>query len=215
MPKIVPRDIKLLIVDMDNTLCDTHHTLSIPQWRRVETALVKAGKPEHAKAFRKAFGKFSFVKTLESLKMTKEEQRFCVKVYDDVDIRELRLFSDASFILSLNKKIVKKVLVTRGEPRLQERKIRQLGIRKYFDKVYPVHTFETKTDAFKEAMEYFGVKPHECLVIGDRIEEEIKDANKLGIPSVLVRRPDWPIHKGIAKPDRTVRSLRSVAKLFS
>lgn len=203
------KDIKLLLIDMDNTLCDTHHSLSIPQWKKVEKTLVAMGKPDHADTFRKAFGKFSFMHTLESLDMSKSEKIKCIKAYDSVDVKNLELYPDAKYIFNLE---MTKVLVTRGEPELQRRKIKHLGIAEYFDKIYFVHTFDSKRDAFKKAMRDFKVKSGECLAIGDRIEEEILDANELHIPSVLVRRPDWPVHKDHGRPDMTVRSLEAVAK---
>jgi FMN phosphatase YigB (HAD superfamily) len=200
---------KLLIVDMDNTLCDTFHTLSTQQWRNVIAALRKKGKKEYADALHKNFGRFGFVTTLKKLKMPKKDVNFALRVYDHVDVGPLRLYPDAHALLEIE---IPKVLVTRGERNLQIKKIEHLKIRKHFDGVYYIKPFEAKKDAFKAILKKYKVKPKEAVVIGDRIEEEIKDANDLKIPSVLVRRPNWPIHRGIAKPTITVKSLHSLAK---
>jgi putative hydrolase of the HAD superfamily len=203
------KDIKLLIVDMDNTLCDTFHTLSKKQWERVWTAFEKRGQRAYAKALKKNFGKRGFVHVLNDLGMSQKDKRFAVNEYDTMSVKPLKLYSDAKAILSLK---TPKVLVTRGERQLQIRKIAHLDLRKHFASIAYVSTFSGKKACFQNMLKRYKLKPYECLVIGDRIEEEIKDANELGIPSVLVRRPGWPVHKGIAVPTITVRSLASLAK---
>jgi len=203
--------IKLLIVDMDNTLCDTFHTLSTLQWDRVAKAFEKKGRTDVAVALRKNLGKKGFVKTLDELGLPMAEKRFAVSIYDAVDVRSLKLYPDASAILALK---IPKVLVTRGEKSLQVKKIAHLGVKKYFEGVYFVPTFSGKKVYFEKILNKYHLKPDEALVIGDRLEEEIKDANILGVPSVLVLRPEWPIRRGDGVADLTVRSLEKIAGKF-
>jgi putative hydrolase of the HAD superfamily len=203
------KGIKLLIVDMDNTLCDTFHTLSKVQWEKAAKVLDRNGYTAHARVFRKNLGRFSFKHTIEQLNLPEKERALAVKAYDSVAVKHLRLYKDANGILDLP---FKKVLVTRGEVSLQRKKLRHLKIRKHFDAAYYIPTFKPKEEAFRKILKIHRLKPHEALVIGDRIEEEIKDANKLGIPSVLVRRPDWPVHRGIAFPTITINSLHSLQR---
>jgi HAD superfamily hydrolase (TIGR01509 family) len=205
------RGIKLLIIDMDNTLCDTFHSLTKKQWGNVERVLERAGHKEHASVFRRMLGKRSFVSTLRQLDLSRKEQAIATCAYDEVEVKGLRLYPDARSILDAG---TAKVLVTRGDRELQIRKIKHLGLQKRFDGIYYVGTFNAKKDAFRKILSKFKAKPSEVLVIGDRIEEEIADANSLGIRSVLVRRPDWPVRKGAAKPTLTVRSLTTVAKML-
>jgi HAD superfamily hydrolase (TIGR01509 family) len=196
---------------MDNTLSDTFHTLSVAQWKRVAIAFEKKGRKDYAAAIRKNIGKQGFVHTLKQIGMKKQDMHFAVKIYDTVSVRGLKLYPDAQDILNVD---LPKVLITRGEKNLQIRKIKHLGIGKHFEKIVYVPTFGTKKQSFKDVMKQFKVKPKECLVIGDRLEEEIKDANELGIPSVLVRRPGWKIKTGTAKPNVVVKSLKTVVKKF-
>ena len=200
--------VKVLLVDMDNTLCDTLHTLSKPQWNHVIEAFERRGEKRYSDVLRKEFGKQGFVKTLEKLKMNAKDRKFAVREYDDVDVSKLKLFDDARAILDLK---FPKILVTRGEPGLQKKKIAKLKIKRHFKEIRYVPTFEDKKLTFERVMKEHKLKPEECLVIGDRIEEEILDAHKLGMPSVLVRRPDWRI-KRIVKPSLTVRSLYDAVK---
>lgn len=213
MPPATFSDVKLLIVDLDNTLCDTFHSLSKNQWEHAAKMLERHhAKPEHVRLLRKDFGRFSFRHVLTGIGMSKKEERIALAAYDAVDIKPLKLYDDASAVFDIP---VRKVLVTRGEPKLQKEKIAHLRIRKHFDAVYYVPTFAKKLDTFKRILKLHKLKPSEVLVIGDRVEEEILDANTLGIPSCLVLRPSWPVHRGVAKPNITVRSLYALKKRFS
>ncbi len=211
MAKIPWKKTKLLIIDMDNTLCDTFHNLSKPQWYHVEKVLTKKGHTFHAEKLAHHFGKHGFVKTLKMLNFPKNVMKIAVEAYDDIDVSKLTLFDDAHELLDLT---IPKVLVTRGDLNLQNRKIRHLGLRKYFKKVYIVETFGKKYEAFEQIMKDFNLKPQETIVIGDRIKEEIVDGKKLNMPTILVRRPDWPVAKSRYKPDLFVRKLSTVAKHF-
>jgi FMN phosphatase YigB (HAD superfamily) len=205
-----PSGIKLLIVDLDNTLCDTFHSLSRVQWHRAADALAKRGWKKEARQLRSYLGKVGFVRATELLHLTAEQQRIGIRQYDKVSVKNLKLYDDAQAILSLP---IPKVLVTRGEKELQLKKIKHLRLRKYFEGIYYVNTFGSKKTAFENILKRFHRKPHEALVIGDRAEEEIKDANELGIASVLVLRPEWPVTRKY-KATFTVKSLRRVSELL-
>src|SRR5258708_2564545 len=121
-------NIKLLIIDMDNTLCDTFHTLSKQQWENVAKAFERKGWTKQAQLLRKNLGKFGFVHTLARADFTDEERKYAVKIYDQVDVKPLKLYPDAHAIMEVN---IPKVLVTRGEKSLQIKKIKRIGVRKY------------------------------------------------------------------------------------
>lgn len=201
--------ITLLIVDLDNTLADTFHTLSKNQWAHVERKLAERGWDSAYRELGKDFGKTSFKHALKHSSMTPEQVRYAISLYDEVDVTALRLYPDAEAILGVD---IPKVLITRGEPALQERKIAHLGIRKHFLECVIVGTFESKDGAIRAILERHHRRPEEALIIGDRLEEEIATGNSLGAPTVLVRRPDWPVQKGTAQPDLTVRKLTTIAK---
>jgi HAD superfamily hydrolase (TIGR01509 family) len=201
------RGVKILIVDMDNTICDTFHTLSKRQWESVVKTLEKRGYTTQAAVFKRKLGKQSFKTTLEQAKLPTEAQLAAMQAYDDLDVKHLKLYSDAKAILDLD---IPKVLVTRGDKKLQAAKIRHLGIAKRFKRIYYVPTMEKKEAALKQVLKDFKVKPKECLVIGDRIEEEILEGMKLGMLTALIDRPDWPTHR-IAKPTISAKSLYVIA----
>jgi FMN phosphatase YigB (HAD superfamily) len=200
--------IKLLVIDLDNTLCDTFHTLSKMQWEKALAVLQRDGvERKTILRMRRQLGRHSFRSAVQRL--DKRRQRLAIRAYDDVDVRTLRLYGDAMALLRLP---LPKVLVTRGERRLQREKIHHLGIRRFFRRVYHVPTFDQKRSAFRKVLKDFRLEPHEALVIGDRIEEEIKDAKSLRIPTAFIDRPGWPSHPSAAKPDLTVKSLAYIAQ---
>lgn len=104
---------------MDNTLCDTYHTLTIRQWNFVADGFEKKGRLDVAKALRRRAGKQSFISVLKDLELSEQEKRFAVKRYDDNPVKNLKLFPDANAILATP---IPKILMTRGEKILQQKK---------------------------------------------------------------------------------------------
>ncbi len=202
-------EIKLLVVDLDNTLCDTFHTLSKFQWLHAAKVLEKNGiSKKKGDQMLRALGKHSFRAMTEKIGLDDRLKKVAISAYDDVDVSKLKLFKDAHAIIDYP---MQKVLVTRGELKLQKSKIKHLGIKSKFKKIYFVNTFQNKKDTFKIILKDFKYKPGEILVIGDRIEEEIVDAKSLRMRTAFIDRPDWPSHPSLAKPDITVKSLEHMA----
>lgn len=97
----------------------------------------------------------------------------------------IRYFADYPQIRSLPGE---RFLVTTGFRKLQESKIRGMGIAGDFKEVIivdPATSDKTKKDVFADIMQRYGYQPREVLVIGDDPESEIKAAGQLGIDTVL------------------------------
>ncbi|RZL14774.1 MAG: HAD family hydrolase [Pedobacter sp.] len=93
----------------------------------------------------------------------------------------------ADYKLTLNNS-ADRYLVTAGYIRLQESKIRQLGIEKDFKEIFipdPYASELTKTDVFEQILNKYNYKPSDVLVIGDNPESEIAAAKELGIATYL------------------------------
>lgn len=83
------------------------------------------------------------------------------------------------------------ILVTRGTDSLQNRKIDILGIRNYFSDIYIVDSDNQKHETF---MEIQGVFPDsEIVVIGNRIDCEIRYGNLLGLKTILVKHGKYEV----------------------
>jgi putative hydrolase of the HAD superfamily len=82
----------------------------------------------------------------------------------------------------------KKFLVTTGFVKMQESKIKQLGIEQDFERIYivdPTLVNQTKKDIFKHILENHALNASDVLVVGDDPNSEIQAANELGISTVL------------------------------
>ena len=81
-----------------------------------------------------------------------------------------------------------KFLVTKGFKKLQESKIRQLGLQNDFEAYFivdPAVSELTKKDVFVTIMQQYHLKTEEILVVGDDIHSEIQAARDLGIDAVV------------------------------
>lgn len=99
-----------------------------------------------------------------------------------------------------------------------EARMEAFGIRKYFDLI--VSSAEegiAKPDPqiFLLALERAGCSPEECVMVGDRLDNDILPAQKLGMKTVWVRQGSFaggdPEKLGIV-PDLTVDSLEELSE---
>lgn len=83
----------------------------------------------------------------------------------------------------LNKKY-EMVILTNWFCKQQEKRLENIGILKYFKKVYAPENFKMKpySESYIVAMENY--KPEECIMIGDDIERDVKGALKVGMNAI-------------------------------
>jgi FMN phosphatase YigB (HAD superfamily) len=105
----------------------------------------------------------------------------------------------------------KRFLVTSGFRRLQESKVRALGVESLFGRVY-IDAIDDpnrkgKEGIFAEILRAEALEPREVLVVGDDAGSEIAAGNRLGIPTVQIQRP------GIPRAQNAMRHIASLADL--
>lgn len=76
------------------------------------------------------------------------------------------------------------VLLSAGIDELQRKKLDILEIYNYFHSVVIVSLPEEKAPALKKILVESGVSPQSAVLIGDRIDQEIKAGNQLGVTTV-------------------------------
>ncbi|MFH1683112.1 MAG: HAD hydrolase-like protein [Candidatus Woesearchaeota archaeon] len=86
----------------------------------------------------------------------------------------------------LDRKDFIKILVTKGDPLIQTKKIDLLGIRNCFDKIVVCENDEEKFDCFKMILAEFDEK--RVWVVGNRVDSEIYYGNKLGLRTILIKK---------------------------
>ncbi|WP_437998124.1 HAD family hydrolase [Sorangium sp. So ce185] len=105
-------------------------------------------------------------------------------------------------------------LVTSGFRRLQESKIRALGIERLFAGIHVDAIDEPgrkgKQGIFEEILRARRLDPREVLVVGDNLESEIEAGNRLGIRTVQILRPGVPRGEGATYTVRDLHELRAL-----
>jgi FMN phosphatase YigB (HAD superfamily) len=111
---------------------------------------------------------------------------------------------------------VQRFLVTSGFRRLQESKIRALGVQQQFAAIFIDAIDEQgrigKLGIFQQILDQYHLTSLEVLVVGDNANSEIEAANRLGIASVQTLRPGVP---RAANASFYVRSLAELKDLLS
>jgi putative hydrolase of the HAD superfamily len=121
----------------------------------------------------------------------------------------MQFFEDYELIRQLD---TMKFLLTTGFQKLQESKVRSLGIENDFTEIFivdPDKSEKTKKDIMIHIMDKYRLSPESLLVIGDDPESEIKAAKDLSIRSFLLDPEN--AYPG-AQTDYRGRTLRDVLK---
>ncbi|PCC71602.1 putative hydrolase of the HAD superfamily [Nannocystis exedens] len=96
----------------------------------------------------------------------------------------------------------RRFLVTSGFRRLQESKVRALGIAGWFERVYIDAIDEPgphgKEGVFRELLRAHELRADEVFVVGDNPDSEIAAGNRLGLTTVQILRPGVPRGPGAA-----------------
>jgi putative hydrolase of the HAD superfamily len=88
-------------------------------------------------------------------------------------------------------------ILTNNNDTQTERILEALGVDGLFDRVFTYNTFKVlkpNPEFFKQAAHAFGVKPNECLVIGDRYHVDLDPAKQLGMRIYEVNGPEDIYH---------------------
>jgi FMN phosphatase YigB (HAD superfamily) len=196
---------KILIFDLDDTLLDTYNLL-IPEAVKkagtkfqMLTGLTDLAVSEFSFAWTQLHTKFSgidlFEKIVEQL-LEKYKISLNIPIHTKNIIQEtyttfqqpdippdLKLPTATLEMLSQFKQHYTLYLVTQGNPKSQEEKIKKLNIMNFFKKIFIINPTlgETKTDAFNNILKIENYPPSQILSIGNRLSHEISMSKKLGI----------------------------------
>lgn len=129
----------------------------------------------------------------------------------EVEVRApMRGYGDLEILRELGEL---RFLVTSGFRRLQESKIRALGIAPLFDSIVIDAIDEAdrrgKQRIFADLLASFALRPEEVLVVGDNPDSEIEAGRQLGIRTVQILRP------GVERSSRASDHVKDLAELRS
>lgn len=141
------------------------------------------------------------------------------RAYFSREVPALRPLPGSRLLLRSLRQRYRMYLVSAGHPGTQRCKVDRLGLTNAFDAIRLVDSIrgEEKIRAFRQIVHREALDPSTCLAVGDRVTGEIRDANRLGMWTVRVRRgeframePDGPDEE----PDFTILELADLAELL-
>ena len=203
------KNIKWLFFDIGSTLVDE----SIAYRKRIETTVADTDI---------SYDEF-YRKMVEISKQNQDAYNSAVAVYglnkvpwnSDDEI----VYPEAEECLRELSKRYKIGIIANQNPGSRER-LEKMGLLKYIDLVVAsAEEGVAKPDLriFRIALERAACKPGEAVMVGDRIDNDIIPAKKIGMKTVWIRQgfgkyyvPD----PAAEKPDRTVNSLNELIDLF-
>lgn len=191
--------IKAVVFDLDDTLYDCSGSLVDAARRRAAKAMIDKGLPcSEAEAYdlqvqltaRHGPRHKVFDEIAERFGKGQDVVEAALKAYNRDEVEDIRPFPEAvSLLRNLRSQGYLLFLVTSGVHRRQERKIQMLEIAKYFDEVL-INDTEIGgdvEDSYIELMTRHGLTPQEVVVVGDRIDAEIRVANHLRMTTVQIK----------------------------
>ncbi|MGI6589132.1 MAG: HAD family hydrolase [Candidatus Iainarchaeum sp.] len=120
-------------------------------------------------------------------------------------------------LVELKNKGYKLALLTNTENLTFEKIEAKLKLSNYFDFLglsYEIGEIKPNPKMFEAVVNHFGVKPSECLMVGDSLRSDITGAKNFGIPSVWINRPKKSFDFAEIKPDFELSTLRDIDKVL-
>jgi putative hydrolase of the HAD superfamily len=145
------------------------------------------------------------------------ETREIVKIFNEYD-GPLKPFPETIEVLErLKRKGVRLGVLTDGNPLRQERKIKLLGIKKFFDEIIFVKNTKyskKNKNLFLNISKKFSSLPKECSYVGDNPLLDFSGASKAGMKTVRIKKGEF--RKIVSGPDVyfEVKDLNSIVEIF-
>ncbi len=157
-----------------------------------------------------ALAKYSIMDEELALRLSllfKEERRKRQVLFDDAKI----------FLDRLHDMDVRMALVSNGTPDLQREKIRKSGIEPYFDAIVisgEIGFRKPGREIFARCLQRLGGSADQSVMIGDRLDTDIKGANEMNIASVWLNRENKKNDAGIV-PGHEIHALFDAIHLIA
>jgi FMN phosphatase YigB (HAD superfamily) len=224
--------IRCVIFDLDDTLYDCLRQRVPQAHRHAAKAMVKAGlKAGVEAAYRarmRAFRRDPMLRYIDPEVARKFQAsnpeavtKAAREAYFTCPVGKLKLFRGSLPLLRfMAGRGVKNFIVSFGEPAIQRKKVRALGLHREpsVEKIYYADRDNvlTKEAAFQKIQKQLGLPAEQVLVVGDRPAREIRAGNDLGMYTVRIHRGEFQAQLPIGpqeESDYVVRTLAEIRKL--
>jgi putative hydrolase of the HAD superfamily len=189
--------IKGIIFDLDSCLAAANEVgelLYAPVFEAIRSANKGAISEDQLEAAFAESWRFPFDSVAQKYHFSPAMRAAGFAAFSQVEVREpMQGYGDLAALAEFPAKLF---LVTSGFRRLQESKIKALGIAPLFAQIYidaidepqPIGKFQ----AFIEILKTWQLAPAEILVVGDNPDSEIAAGNRLGMTTIQILRPSVP-----------------------
>jgi len=142
----------------------------------------------------------------------------------DIDTTEFEVLDGVYEVLIDLKKKYKMAIVsntlTWGDKEVSKA-LERKDLTKYFDAIVTsvdADSYKPDNEIFKKVLGLLSVRPHECVMIGDRVDTDVRGANIAGITSILCRWNErYPANfsEDDTLPDYVIGSIREILPLLN
>ncbi len=217
--------IKAIIFDLDDTLFDQEQIRDLAREQSIKVMIEKGLKCSIEQAM-------NILKEITPKTHTSNRFKELIKYFDcyDNEIAKIGMqtyitskfdkidtYPEAKEVLKKLKQNYKLILITEGISKQQNKKIDLLGIKEFFNYIFTVEPGTKKNQSFLQTMSLLNLTSNEIIVVGDRLDKEIKAGNEVGIKTIRLLKgiyssvqPQEPSEK----PDFTINNLTEIIQIL-
>lgn len=215
----------IIIFDLDDTLYSRQNFINAAIKNIVHFVYLKNKKLSKKvlfkilhKIFKDSNIKLKLNFFLKKIFLSKKYLKDCVNIFR-YSKKKISPYKDAMSILNIHKN--KCYLITDGNKLVQKNKIEQLGVKKFFKKIFITNTYGLKYQkpslfCFKKIRKIEKCSFSQMVYIGDNPKKDFVNCNKVGILTVRLLRGEFKTLR-IAKnfdAKYKIKNLKEVNKLF-
>ncbi len=216
--------IKAIIFDLDDTLYDCSGTLVLNSKKLAAKIISKAIKCSETEALKlqleleNRLGPQTDI-SREIANLYNLPDKFCKEIsraINTLDVESAILFPDTmEAIKELKRMDYKLFLVTFGNRKGQEKKIKVLGLENAFNEIIITDNPIGKEKCFKEILTRYHLTPEQVLCVGDKIQDEIEVGRKLGMSTALMKHGrHYNFYKSKIKDDVPYTYISKISDLL-
>jgi putative hydrolase of the HAD superfamily len=207
------RMIKALIFDLDSCLAaadEVGESLFATAFQAIRSANIGTVPEEQLRAAFADCWRFPFDFIADKYGFSPAMRAAGFVAFKQTEVRQpMHGYGDLDALAELPAKLF---LVTSGFRRLQESKVRALGIAPLFAEVHIDAIDEShpkgKLQAFEAILQKHQLSPNQVLVVGDNPDSEIAAGNRLGMTAIQILRPGVPASPAATHHIHSLRELK-------